>query len=176
MDSQNNFLSFRDDIKDIYISSIRTAGIKKEFSVSQRQAIIKLIEKKGKAEGFIKNWRPILLLSVDCKIASKALAERLKKKHPVLISHEQTAYVKDRFINETGRLISDIIEVSDVFNIDGFLVTIDIEKASDSLKLSFLLAVLKKFGFGTSFIKWIDAILNKSESCVINSGKTTQYF
>ena len=93
-----------------------------------------------------------------------------------MISHEQTAYVKDRFISETGRLISDIIEVSDVFNIDGFLVTIDIEKASDSLKLSFLLAVLKKFGFGTSFIKWIDAILNKSESCVINSGKTTQYF
>ena len=40
------FLSFWDDIKDIYISSIRTAGIKKEFSVSQRQAIIKLIEKK----------------------------------------------------------------------------------------------------------------------------------
>ena len=42
------FLSFWDDIKDIYISSVRTAGIKKEFSVSQRQAIIKLIEKKCK--------------------------------------------------------------------------------------------------------------------------------
>ena len=40
------FPSFWDDIKDIYISSIRTAGIKKEFRVSQRQAIIKLIEKK----------------------------------------------------------------------------------------------------------------------------------
>ena len=93
-----------------------------------------------------------------------------------MISHEQTAYVKDRFICETGRLISDIIEVSDVFNIDGFLVTMDIEKTFDSLNHSFLLAVLKKFGFGTSFIKWIEAILNKSESCVINSGKTTQYF
>ena len=40
------FLSFWDDIKDIYVSSIRTAGIKKEFSVSQRQEIIKLIKKK----------------------------------------------------------------------------------------------------------------------------------
>ena len=110
------FLTFWDDIKDIYISSIRTAGIKKEFSTSQRQAIIKLIEKKGKDKRFIKNWRPISLLNVDYKIASKALAERLKKTLPVLISHEQTAYyVKDRFICETGRLISDIIEVSDVF-------------------------------------------------------------
>ena len=93
-----------------------------------------------------------------------------------MISHEQTAYVKDRFICETGRLISDIIEVSDVFDINGFLVMIDIEKAFDSLSRSFLLAALEKFGFGTSFVNWIEAILNKPESCVINSRKTTQYF
>ena len=60
-----------------------------------------------------------------------------------MISHEQTAYVKDRFICKTSILISDIIEVSDVFNIDGFLVTMDVEKAFDSLNHSFLLAVLK---------------------------------
>ena len=162
------FLSFWDDIKNIYISSIRTAGIKKEFSVSQRQAIIKLIEKKVKDKRFTKNWRPISLLNVDYKIASKIL--------PVLISHEQTTYVNGKFIYETGRLMSDIIEVSDVFNIKGFLVTMDIEKAFDPLNHSFLVAALKKFGFGTSFIDWIDAILNKPESCVINSGKTTQYF
>ena len=120
------------------------------------------MNKKVKIKGLLKIDNS---LNVDYKIASKAFAERLKKILPVLISHEQT-----------GRLISDITEVSDVFNIDGFLVTIDIEKAFDSLNHSFLLAVLKKFGFGTSFINWIEAILNKSESCVINIGKTTQYF
>ena len=74
MDSQKNFfLSFWDDIKDICISFIRTAGIKKELSVLQRQAIIRLIEKKGKDKRFIKNWRPISLLNVDYKIASKLL-------------------------------------------------------------------------------------------------------
>ena len=94
--------------------------------------------KKGKNKTFIKNWRPISLLNVDCKIALKALAERLKKILPVLISHKQTAYVKDRFICETGsRLISDIIEVTDVFNTDYFLVTMDIEKVFDSLNSLF---------------------------------------
>ena len=93
-----------------------------------------------------------------------------------MISHEQIAYVNGRFICETGKLISDIIEVNDVFNINGFLVTMDIEKTFDSLNHSFLFAVLKKFSFGTSVINWIYAILNKPESCVINSGKTTQYF
>ena len=34
-------------------------------------AIIKLIEKKGKDKMYIKNWRPISLLNVEVKIASK---------------------------------------------------------------------------------------------------------
>ena len=92
-----------------------------------------------------------------------------------MISHEQRAYVKESFICERGRLIVDITEVSEIFIIDGILVAMDIEKAFDSLNHSFLLDVLKKFGFGTSFIYWIEVVLNKSESCVINSGKTTQY-
>ena len=62
------------------------------------------------------------------------------------------------------------------FNINDFLVTMDIEKAFDSLNHSFLLAVLKNFSFGTSFINLIEAILKKPKSCVINGGKTTQYF
>ena len=49
---KNFFLSFWDDIKYIYINiySIRTTDIKKGSSISQRQAIIKLIEKKVKIE------------------------------------------------------------------------------------------------------------------------------
>ena len=39
-----------------------------ELSTSQKQAIIKLIEKKDRAKGFIKNWWPISLLNVDIKL------------------------------------------------------------------------------------------------------------
>ena len=88
--------------------------------------------------------------------------------------NEQRAYVKERFICETDRY--QISEIIDVLNTDGFLVAVDIEKAFDSLNHSVLLAVLQKFGCSVSFINWIDVILNKSEFCVIKSGKTTQYF
>ena len=45
---------------------------------------------------------------------------------------------KNRFIRESVRLISDIIETSDWFNIEGFLIIMDTEKAFDSLTVIFL--------------------------------------
>ena len=93
-----------------------------------------------------------------------------------LISTQQTAYIKNRFIGEGGRLISDIVNICDRNNIGGFLVTIDIEKAFDSLDHKFILAVLKKPGFGKNFVSWVEALLNNQESCVINGGITTLYF
>ena len=113
---------------------------------------------------------------MDCKIISKALASRLKKVLPNLISPQQTAYVENRFIGESGRLIADIIEITDILNKEGFLVTMDIEKAFDSLDHTFLISVLKKFGFGNNFVNWIETLISKQESCVINGGNTTQYF
>ena len=72
---------------------------------------------------------------------SKALATRLKETLPDLISCQQTAYVKNRFIGEGG--ISDIKERSNILDVRGYVVTVDIEKAFNSLSHSFLLACLK---------------------------------
>ena len=77
----------------------------------------------------------ISLLNVDYKIIAKALAARLKETLPRLISFQETAYVKNRFIGEGGRLISDILEMSESPNLKVFILTVGIEKAFDSLKL-----------------------------------------
>ena len=58
------------------------------ISTSQRQAIIKLIEKKIRDKRFIKNWRPVSLLNIDSKIISEALSEKLKEVLPDLISSQ----------------------------------------------------------------------------------------
>ena len=50
------------------------------MSLSQKQAIITLIEKKGKDRSLLENWRPISLLNVDAKIMSKVIAARIKNK------------------------------------------------------------------------------------------------
>ena len=67
----------------------------------------------------------------------------------MLISSQQTASVKNRFIGE--RLVFGIIEISGWFNITGFLLIMDIVKAFDSLDHSFLNSVLKKFGLEKKF-------------------------
>ena len=60
-----------------------------------------------------------------------------------------------------------------VFDLGGYIVTIEIVKVFDSLSHSFLLACLKKFGFGHDFIRWVKLLLQIQESCIINSGTTT---
>ena len=104
------------------------------------------------------------------------MALRLKNVLPSIISTNQTAYVNKRCISESGRLISDILEICDKQKIGGFLVTMDIEKAFDSLDRNFLLTVLAKFGFGNNFLSWIKILIKKQLSCVINGGFTTSYF
>ena len=111
---------------------------------------------------------------MDYKIISKAIASTLKKVLPNLISPQQTAYVENRFIGESGRLIADIIEITGFLNKEGFLVTMDIEKAFDSLDHTFFISVLKEFGFGNNFISWIETLISKQESCIISGSNTTQ--
>ena len=57
-----------------------------------------------------------------------------------------------------------------------YLIITDIEKAFDSVDHTFLIAVLKKFGFGDEFIRWVRIILNRQESCIPNNGHATGYF
>ena len=86
-------VSFWDDIKATFISSIRQSKGKKE-KVSQRQAIIKLIQKMGRNKRYINIWRPILFLNVDMKISSKILSKNENKFYHVWYPHNKLRMFK----------------------------------------------------------------------------------
>ena len=109
------------------------------------------------------------------KIISKVLLTRIKDVLPFLISSTETAYVKNRFTGESGRVIPDILEISNSLAQEGFLVTVDIENTFYFVNHCFLLQILRKFAFGIDFVSWIKTILNNQESCIISGGKT-KYF
>ena len=117
------------------VDSFNEAYDKKEMSHSQKQAVITLIEKKGKDRNYLENWRPISLINVDAKIASKVIATRAIKVLPDIIHCNQTGYVKGRFIGEAARSIIDVMDYTKKQNIPGILLFIDFEKAFDSKML-----------------------------------------
>ena len=80
---------FRHDIKATPISSFRRAYYKDEESSSQRQAVIRAIQKKDKEKRYIQNRRPISSMHVDTK-HSKVVVERLKKCLPFSLSPTKT--------------------------------------------------------------------------------------
>ena len=81
----------------------------------------------------IKNWRPLTLINCDYKIASKAIASRIKTFLPKLISDDQTGFLKGRCISENIRLLDIVIKYTEGRKIPGLLLFIDFEKAFDTL-------------------------------------------
>ena len=59
------------------------------------------------------NWRPISLLNIDYKIATKTVAARIAKVLPSLIHEDQTGYIKGCFIGQNIRLLANIREHDD---------------------------------------------------------------
>ena len=111
-----------------------------------------------------------------CKIASKAITSRLENVLSDLISADQSAYVKRRNIFDAVRTIGDIMDYTKLRNLPGLMVTIDFEKAFDSLSWNFLFKVLEKFNFGQSFIKWVRIFYTNISSCIMNNGIATPLF
>ena len=104
----------------------------------------------------IKNWRPLTLLNCDYKIASKAIASRIKTFLPKLISDDQTGFLKGRCISENIRLLDSVIKYAEGRNILGLLLFIDFEKAFDTLAWPCISKTLQHFGFGPSLLNWIE--------------------
>ena len=85
-------------------------------SISQRRGIVKLIPKKDAGLTMIDNWQQLTLLICDFKIASKAIASRIKTFPKKLISDEQTGFLKGRCISENICLLNSVIKYTEKKN------------------------------------------------------------
>ena len=99
------YLAFWDLVGECLVDALTFAQEQGPLSSSQKQAMITLLEKKDKDRRFIKNWRPISLINVDVKNASKAIARRLESILPELIHPIQNGFIKD-----AARTTDDILE------------------------------------------------------------------
>ena len=113
---------------------------------------------------------------MDYKIASKVIAERIRKTLPNLVHFNQSGFIERRYIGDTIRTLLDIIDYMDEYHEGGLMMMVDFEKAYDSLEWDFMINVLEHFNFGNDLIKWIKTFYTKIESCISNNNVTSQYF
>ena len=97
---------------------------------------------------YLENWRPISLLNVDYKIATKVIAKRSEKVLPDIINRSQTGYIKGRFIGENIRIIKDVMHYTSTRNIPGIALFVDLRKAFDTIEWCFFRKTLQQFNFG----------------------------
>ena len=83
--------------------------MKGEMSISQQRGVISLLPKEDANLLKRANWRPITLLNVYYKIASKVIATRFEKVLDLLISHDQTGLLKGRYVGQNIRLVNNVV-------------------------------------------------------------------
>ena len=148
------------------ITSFNDPHEKGELSISQRRGIITLVPKEDGSLLDLSNWRPITLLNVDLKIASKAIAKHIESTLPNLIHSKQTGFVKGRYIGENVRLVSEIMEYTSLQILPGILKSLNFRKAFNSIEWPFIMKTLDHFNFGNDIKRWIKIFYKNKESAV----------
>ena len=139
---------------------------------SHRSSYLRLIPKEGKDPRNLKNWRPITLSNCDFKLISKTLAKKLTSVVKDQIGPTQTAYIQGRQITDNLHLMLHTIENSTKNNM---VVSLDAEKAFDSVEHWFIKAILKKLGL-EHFINLFNLMYkDQMVDIILNNDKAGSY-
>ena len=83
-----------------------------------------MLYKKGDSKR-LKNYRPISITNIYYAILALALADRIQKVLPDIVSADQTAYVNGRNITQNIRIIQDAIEYTKQKKMQKILLFLD---------------------------------------------------
>jgi len=145
-------------------------------STSQRHSIITLLEKKGKDPSKIENLRPISLSNCDIKLCTKTLAIRTNKVLDSLINITQTGYVPTRQVYDNSRLLEEIIEHYKKNDYTAYLITLDAQKAFDSVDHTYITNLLRCYNFPEEYISNIKTLYTGLNASVLVNGYCSEIF
>ncbi|KAL3684103.1 hypothetical protein R1sor_002125 [Riccia sorocarpa] len=147
----------------------------KKLLARDNRGVIKLIP-KTKDLFWLRNWRPITLLTVTYKIIAKILATRLKAMVPGLVDRQQTGFLARRDITENVMSLRLAQEWAAVTGQEALFVKLDFQKAYDRISHRFLWATLAAVGLVADNIELIQGIVEGGFSQVHINGQFTKEF
>ena len=157
-------------IKDDIIAAISAIWSRKfvNFEVLNT-AFITLLPKVDSAER-PKDFRSISLVHSFAKLVTKLLANRLASRLQQLVSPNQSAFIKGRFIQDNFMLVQQTARFLHQQKQPRILLKLDISKAFDSVSWPFLLEVMQHLGFGPIWRDLVSGLLASSSTQVLLNG------
>jgi len=110
------------------------------------------------------------------KIVAKLLANRIRKVMPSIIEETQFAFIEGRHLLQSVLITNEIIDEARKNHKPCLIFKIDFEKAYDSVSWEFLLYMLRRFGFSSRWIKWIEGSLKSMSMSVLVNGSPSNEF
>ncbi len=106
------------------------------------------------------SYRPISLLNTDAKIIAKILASRLERCLPSVIGTDQNGFIKvGQATHNIRRVLNILHEKKDT--IDACILSLDAEKAFERVEWPYMKDIMARFGFGDSFLRWVNILYFK---------------
>ena len=167
------YLAFWDLLGADLVEVLNSCYRSSRLSPSQRSGVISLSFKGDRLDP--KNWRPISLLGVDYKIASRAIAGRLLKVIEHVVAPEKTCGVPGRYIGENVAFLRDVVTYAMSSGTPVAILSLDQEKAFHRVDWSFLHGTLQHMGFGPSFTRWFTIFYTDVRSTVKANGHISQF-
>ena len=103
------------------------------------------------------------------------IANRINTVFDSLIHEDQKGFISGRFIGENVKLSYDILFETKNQNLPGLILSVDFEKAFDTVSWKFIEKVLDYFNFGPSVKSWIKLFQKGSESGIIQNGHMSDF-
>lgn len=95
----------------------------------------------------LKDYRLISLLGCLYKLLAKVLAKRLARVMSLIISQNQSAFLKGMDLADGVLVINEIVDFAKKSNLECLILKVDFEKAYDSVDFGFLVYMMRRVGF-----------------------------
>jgi hypothetical protein len=120
------------------------------------------------------DFRPISLLGCLYKLIAKVLASRLAKVMNLLITPNQSAFIKERNLVDGVLVVNELVDLAKRQGKECLILKVDFEKACDSVDWGFIEYMLRRFGFYEVWIGWIKACVFGGNLSVLINGSPTR--
>ena len=125
----------------------------------------------------LSDFRPIACCNVIYKVISKILARRLKATLPAAIEMNQCAFVDGRLLLKNVLLATEIVKDYHKSSVSSrSAMKLDISKAFDTVRWSFIENILRAMNYPDLFVTWIMTCISTAAFSVSVNGELEGFF